>query len=264
MNMTRAGQPPRAWILAAWIAGIASGALATSVIRVPVGLPGSTVLTLHIVIGVALGIAALAPLIGGPKSSAFWPGALILATLVSGWLARRTFAPRDAALHAAIAACASLGVAFSRSATPPPVSAVHTPGGRRWQTRILRVGFVLTLVQIAVGALLRHHLAGVVPHLAVGGLAALSILVPAVVLTYDPSAAPVELRASRVAIGALLAQVALGLILMLMMLTESSAAGAWLSASVTHVVTATLTLLAVGHLVSVLQTTSPGDDRTRR
>jgi len=263
MNMTRPGHPPRPWILAAWIAGIASGALATSVIRVPVGVPGSTVLTVHVVIGIALGVAAFAPLIGRRKSSAFWPGALIVATLVSGWLSRRTFAPRDAALHAVIAAVASLGVAFSRSRARPPGSAVHTPGRRRWQTRAVRVAFVLTLVQVAVGALLRHHLAGVAPHLAVGGLAALSILVPAVALTYDPSATALELRAGRMAIGALLVQVALGLILLLMMLTESSAAGAWLSATVTHVVTGTLTLLAVGQLVSVLQTTPPGDDRTR-
>jgi hypothetical protein len=260
MDMRRLGHPSRGWIVTAWVIGIASGALVTSVIRIPAALPGSAVLMIHFAIGLVLAIATLALLVRRRQSSEWLLAVLVVGTLASGWLTRRAFAPGDAAVHAAIGAFACLGMAFSRSTAQGTANAPDVAGRRRWQTRVVRVGFVLALLQIALGALLRHHLIGLAPHLLVGGLAAVAILVPSVALTYDSSAIPVERQASRMAITALLLQVAVGIVLLLMMLSpllmtlgESSAAVAWIVSTVAHVVTGTLTVLAVGRLASVLR-----------
>ena len=115
------------------------------------------------------------------------------------------------------------------------------------------LGFLLLLVQVALGALVRHHLVPVVWHVLIGGLAAIGILVPAVAITQEPSVTLDRRRAARWAIAALLAQVSLGVGVLFMILVGPPSPLIWLMTSASHVVTASLTLIAAATLARVLR-----------
>jgi hypothetical protein len=261
MNMSHRLNSDVPWMVVAWVILIASGASTSGLLRASVGIAGvgSAMLTAHIVSGAALGGMIVNHLLRR-HTAQLWPVAWIGATIALGWLASRAFAPVVAAGHAAVAAYAIVALAGIADAAPSPVANSQPP--RSWKGAAARVGFVLLLVQIALGALLRHHLISIVWHVFTGGLAALAILVPAVAITQD---APLsgERHAARWAITSVLVQVSLGVAVLFMILVGTPGVLAWVATTVSHVVIGAVTLLAAARLARVLRTgRSPASDRS--
>src|SRR4029453_8865347 len=148
----------------------------------------------HLVGGAVIAIIAIAELIYAPYFSVsfrgsrgmmrWWRVTLVAATPGCGWLAHRSFSPRNAATHAALAAFATIALAGLRPGTR--TDSAHL--ARRWTTVLSRVGLGLMLVQLAAGAALLHHLIGLPLHLFIGGLATMAVLGSAVATTQDQQA----------------------------------------------------------------------------
>ena len=225
----------------AWTLSILSGAATTALLRAPVGGPAiaSVTLTAHTVAGAAIGAAVVWHLARSRTPRAQLASSLVAAAVASGWLASRFFTPFTVAGHT-IAAFAPLAL-FVENARP-----------LAWKTLGARIGSALLLLQIALGALVRHHLVGLVWHFLVGGLAAIAILVPAVAVTQDESAFIVEKRAARWAIAALLTQALLGAALLMMVAAGIDNLPLWRATMNAHVLVGTLTLLAAAAFSHVL------------
>jgi hypothetical protein len=236
------------WIVLAWLLTMTSGALAASLVRLPTGIPGSPSLWFlaHGVIAVAVGSAVIGHLVRTSAAARLLPALLVTAAFVCGWFVIRSFEPLTSAAHAALAAYAALALASTGTS--------GLEGGRSWQASVAGAGVLLLILQIALGALVRHHLIGYGLHLLVAGLAAVAILVPAVAIGQDAGATAVLKRAARLAITALLVQLSLGVAVLFMILTGTANVYAWLLATVAHVVAGTITLLAAARLARLLRT----------
>ncbi len=269
MIMSHRLNPDMSWMVVAWLLLIASGAFTTVLLRAPLGHPGLSpaMLRSHMVVGAALGLIIVVHLLRTPQRKQATPIALIGAAIVAGWLASRSFAPLTVAGHAVLAAYA-IGALLAPFGAPSSTGAsTHSPA--TWTAWTARLGFVLLLVQIALGALVRHHLMPVVWHLLVGGLAALAILVPAVATTQESLATADERVAARWAIASLLVQVSLGVAVLFMILIGTPGTLIWLVTTASHVVVGSLTLIAVAMLTRVLGARSsvrrtPSDARVVR
>ena len=244
-------------MVVAWLVLVASGASTTGLVRAPIGHPGlaPAMLASHIAAGAALGLIVVAHLLRTRGTSRWRPIAFVAAATGLGWLAGRSFAPLTVAAHAAVAAYTLFALLPPAIAAGGDARSTHT-----WPGRVAGAGLILLLVQIALGALVRHHLMPVFWHVLIGGLAAIGILVPAVATTQEPSTTGDVRRAARWAIASLLVQVSLGLAVLFMILAGPPSTLAWLAGSVSHVVAGSLTLLAAAHLARVLRT--PGDHGT--
>jgi len=250
------------WIVLAWLATMTSGALATSLLRLPTGIPvdGSLMILAHGVIAVATGSAVIGHLVRARPAARLFPAVLVTATFVWGFFAGRSFAPITVAAHATLAACGALALAATATGLSGGL-AIGAPGGRSWQATVAYVGVVLLVLQVALGALVRHHLIGFGWHLLVAGMAALSILVPAVAVSQGAGAATVQKRAARLAITSLLVQLSLGVIVLSLILTGSAHVYTWLLTTVAHVVAGTITLLAAARLAHVLRARPAAESR---
>ena len=256
MSMSYRPNSDVSWMVAAWLLLIASGAFTTGLLRAPLGHPGLSpaTLTSHIVVGAALGLIIVAHLLRTRHTKQLTPVALIAAAIAVGWFASRSFAPLTVAGHAALAAYAIVALVGPSGAPPSAVASTQSP--RTWKAWTARLGFVLLLIQIALGALVRHQLMPVVWHLLAAGLAALAVLVPAVAITQEPLATADERLAARGAIASLLVQVSLGVAVLFMILIGTPNTLIWLVTTVSHVVVGSLTLLAVARLTHVLEARS--------
>jgi hypothetical protein len=254
-DMSTLQNPRRRWIVLGWLLTMTSGAVAASLVRLPTGISASpsSIFLAHGVIAVALGSAVIGHLVRAHGMARLIAAILVTATFLWGFLTIRSFAPLSSAAHAALAAYAALALA---SVGANRVSEVLPIGGRRdrsWQAAVALAGVVLLILQIALGALVRHHLIGYGWHLLVAGLAALSILVPAVAVSQDARAATVLKRAATLAIASLLVQLSLGVLVLFMILTGSANVYAWLVATVAHVVAGTIALLGAAWFAAVLR-----------
>jgi hypothetical protein len=245
------------WILVAWLLVVVSGALATSLSRAPVVNP-AVVADAHRVLGAGVGLFAVGGLVwlGGRRRNL--GAVLAAAVMLTGWLADRSFAPRIAAAHAALAGfgvIAAAGLARSRFAAQAPARQPDSPGSgtAAWVVRSARIAAWLVLAQIASGALLRHHLMSLTWHLLLGGAAVIALLVPAVAIAQDESAPAVERRAAGWAIAATIAQASLGVAVLIMLFVGAPSVAVWLAATIAHVAVGSLTLLSVWSLVRVLR-----------
>ena len=137
--------------------------------------------------------------------------------------------------------------------------AIGGPGRRSWQAKVAGVGVLLLILQIALGALVRHHLIGYGLHLLVAGLTALAILVPAVAVRQDAGAAVVLKRAAALAIASLLVQLSLGVAVLFMILTGTASVYGWLLTTVAHVVAGAITLLAAASFAHALRVDDPAN-----
>lgn len=251
MNTLAHRKPRGSWALGVWLLLIVSGGLMTSLLRAPHVL--SSVMPIlvmsHLVGGAAIAIIAIGQLIYAKGMRRWWRVMVVAATPLCGWLAHRSFSPRDSATHAALAAFATL--AFAGFGRGTRTGRAHS--ARRWTEFLSRVGFSLILVQVAAGAALRHHLIGLAWHLFIGGVATMAVLGSAVPLTQDQQATLPEKRAARAAIAAILAQVSLGTAVLFMILMGPPNADTWITATVAHVVLGSLTLLAVCRFMCLLR-----------
>ena len=235
------------WTLVAWLLVILSGALMTSLIRAPHVLSTITpsLVMSHLVLGAVVAMIAIGQVISAKGVTRWWRVMLVAATALGGWLAHRSVSPHTAAMHAALAALATIALA-------------DLPRGSRaearwWTTVLSRVGFSLIVVQLAVGAALRHHVIDLPWHLFIGGLATMAVLGSAVPTTQHQQATPAEKRAAAAVIAAILVQVSLGVAIWFMILMGPPNALSWFTATVAHVIGGSLTLLAVGRFTWLLQ-----------
>jgi hypothetical protein len=246
-------------IVLAWLLTMTSGALAASLVRLPTGAPGNPSLWFlaHAVIAVAIGSAVIGHLVRVHATGRLAPALFVAATFVCGLFVIRSFEPLASAAHAALAAYAALGLASTGSGGLSGGMVIGGPGRRSWQASVAGVGVLLLILQIALGALVRHHLIGYGLHLLVAGLTALAILAPAVAVSQDAGAAVVLKRAASVAIASLLVQLSLGVAVLALILTGSANVYIWLLTTVAHVVTGAITLLAAARLAHGLRVHEP-------
>jgi hypothetical protein len=256
MDMSPSGSSRVRWIVLAWLATMVSGALAVSLLRLPTGIPvkPSLMFLAHGVIAVAMGSAVIGHLVRAPAKGRLLPAIVVTATFLWGLFAIRSFAPLTSAAHAALAAYAALALTFTGTGGLSGALPIGGRGNRSWQASVASVGIVLLMLQVALGALVRHHLIGYGWHLLVGGIAALSVLVPAVAIKQDDGAAIVQKRAASLATASLLVQLSLGAAVLFMILTGSANVYLWLVTTVAHVVAGTITLVAAAGLARVLRT----------
>jgi hypothetical protein len=241
------------WIAVASVLLIVSGAGTTGVLRAPLGNPaiGPFLLESHRIAGTGFGIVAVIRLLQARRERQWpwFPAAVVGAAVVLGWFAALSLAPGIVVIHASLGAFATAALAVPsfarlRAERPPGVSATDVGTRATWVRQCARLAFGMVLVQIAVGALLRHGLIGLVWHLLVGGLALAALLLPAVIVTQDDSAHRVERRAAQWVIAAAIVEVCLGAAVFLMIVLGPPSVGAWLAATIAHVTVGTLTLLA--------------------
>lgn len=244
------------WIVVVWLVTMTSGSLAANLLRLPTGIAidASLLFLAHGVIAVATVSAVIGHLVRAHGTARFLPALFVTATFVCGFFAIRSFEPSTSAAHAALAAYAALALATTGTTGLDRISPVDGRRGGLWQARVAGVGVLLLILQIALGALLRHHLIGYGWHLFVAGLAALAVLIPGVAISRDAGAAIVEKRAAWSAMISLLVQLLLGIVLFLMILAGSKNVSAWLLTTVAHVVAGTITLLAAARLAQILRT----------
>jgi hypothetical protein len=257
MDMRPRRSPRARWIVLAWLLTMTSGALAASLVRLPTSIPGNRSLWFlaHGVIAVAIGSAVIGHLVRAHANRRLAPALFVAATFVCGLFVIRSFEPLTSAAHAALAAYAALALA----STGTGGLSGGGPGGRSWQAPVAGAGVLLVILQIALGALVRHHLIGYGLHLLVAGLIALAILVPAVAVSQDEGATAVLKRIAMLAIASLLVQLSLGVVVLFMILTGSANVNAWLFTTVAHVVAGTITLLAAASLAHALRAGEPAN-----
>jgi hypothetical protein len=238
------------WLVAGWLLLILSGGLMSSLIRAPQVLSSMTPILVmsHLIGGAAMTIMAIARLGYAKEMMRSWRLLLLAATPALGWLAYRSFSPLRATTHAAVAAVASLALAHRsrRSVTEP------TSPQRSWTLILAIVGFSLVLVQVVVGAALRHHVMSLSWHLVVGGLATMAVLAAAIATTQDQHTTVTERRAARSAIAAVVLQVSLGVAVLFMIFVGPPNAATWITVTVAHVLGGSLTLLAVGRFIAAV------------
>jgi len=242
MNVSHRQNARSNWMVIAWATSILSGAAATALLRAPIGGPAlpSAALTVHTITGAAIGSVVAWHLGRSRKTRAQVAAGLVVGAVASGWFASRSFTPFTVAGHT-IAAFVPLAYVVEKARTVA------------WKAFVARLGSVLLLLQIALGALVRHHVVGLAWHFLVAGLAAIAVLVPAVAVMHDDGALVVQKRSARWAIAALLTQALLGAALVLMVAAGTDNASMWLACINAHVLVGTLALLAAAtfsHLVT--------------
>lgn len=244
------------WIVVVWLVTMTSGSLAANLLRLPTGIAidASLLFLAHGVIAVAMASAVIGHLVRAHATARFLPALFVTATFVCGFFTIRSFEPLTSTAHATLAAYAALALAATGTPGLGGILPIDGRRGRSWQAWVVGVGVLLLILQIALGALLRHHLIGYGWHLFVAGLAALAVLIPGVAISRDAGAAIVEKRAAWSAMISLLVQLLLGVVLFLMILAGSNNVSAWLLTTVAHVVTGTITLLTAARLAQILRT----------
>ena len=238
---------------------MASGAVTSGLLRIPAASPALAAGAFHS--HRALGIVTVALALfflrrsAGPR--AWLAVGLVSAAPMVGWLAARSFAPRTAALHAAVAAVAAAalaGAALSRETAGGAIAAL--PGAARrgtaWPAHWARIGLGVMTVQVAIGALLRHQQIDLAWHLLAAGIATILVLVPAIAVGQEQAPTAAERRVARWAIASLVTQVSLGASVYLMILVGPPSVWLWLAATVLHVVFGSVSLVASAALARVL------------
>jgi len=251
MNTSDYQHPRVQWPPVIWLLLILSGGLMTSLLRAPHLLSTATrmIVLAHMLGGAVLAAIAIARLMIAQAPRRAWGAVLVAGTVFCGWLAHQTFAPLMAAGHAALAAFALVAITKFSTGTPEDSS----PPAPTWTVILARAGFALTFAQVAAGAALRQHLIGLTWHLLIGGLTAIAVLGAAVAMIYRQNTTARVRLAARVAVGAVLVQVSLGVAILFMILISLPDAGAWIILTVAHVVVGSITLLSVGRFAHVLR-----------
>ena len=231
---------------------ILMGAATTGLLRAPVAANFDVrrvLLVGHEWLGALLAVGTIISITrrGGLRALA---SGLILLTVVSGWWSTRLLSPIAGAIHAAAAATATVSVAAALAAR---ASLSATARERRWVRRVAQIGLALMVLQVAVGALLRHQLVTVEWHMLTGGLAVLVVLVAAAAVVYNADAPESHRRAARWTIAITLGQVALGAAVFTLVVTGTPSTAAWLASTIAHVMGGTATMLVLLAFVAVLR-----------
>jgi len=230
-------------VAATQLIAIVSGAYITSS-RIALG-PGLArwVSAAHAGIGIAVLALALGLCLAAPRVAAASIGfaSLVLAVVVSGWPVLRVvwhavFAHSSVALTTAVAVVTS-------SAWIKPAERVELGS---WSA--LRPAAIATppavLVQISLGALYRHQVIGVMPHMLGAMVVALLTLVVSVVLLQHFTACRPLQSAATALISIVLAQVCLGIAVFIMVLLDAGNTPAFAWTATAHVSVGSVTLAA--------------------
>lgn len=238
------------WTVVAWLVLILQGALTTGALK-----GQSTVnveelsLETHRVIGTALCLLIFVSLWSKRRQTDRLAWVFVAAVLSSGWWAARAFLPTIAAGHGFLAAVTAVALAGASGARDPTrLKSAGVAETRRWIRACVRLALMLMVAQVGLGAALRHGLINFEWHLLLAGFASATLLVPAVTVVNDRAANVATQWAARGAIAAVVAQVALGAAVLVMILVGPPSAAAWLTLTVGHVTVGTLTLLLTARL----------------
>lgn len=234
----------RRMAVAAAIAGLGalvSGAYITSTkVALAPGQPEPSV-TLHVILAfLAMGVCAALVAFSAAR---IWPAcalAALIASAATGW--NHPLSHGAAVWHAATAHLFTAGIAITlvfllRGKKPPAI-----PAGA------LRTAAILTpfavFGQIVMGALYRHQVTSIMPHM-LGAMvvAGLTLVVSAVVLQNFPNA-PELRRSATLLISAVLLQVLLGVTVFILLLLNLSGSAVFVWTATAHVTTGTLVLAA--------------------
>jgi len=240
-------------LVAVWLLMIAIGAATMGLLRSPSeALVDVAWLTLvaHKWLGTLLAVTTLAAVLRRPGQDGLLAAGLVCLTTVLGWWTAQTWAPLAGASHAVAASLSTVVLArlvWLRS------QSTQLDLLKPWTLVGARIALALMLVQIVVGALLRHKLVTVEWHLLVGGLAVLAVLIPAAAVLYDPRAVHAERRAARWVMAITLGQVSLGTAVFVMVLVGLPPLLLWLAGTIAHVTIGTATALALVAFIRQLQ-----------
>ena len=225
------------------LAAIVSGAFITSAkIALPPGQPEPGVLV-HQVIGLlAIGLCLLLVAVSGRAQRIAAVGALaaLIASAAIGWT--HPLSHGAAVWHATMAHLftASMGMALL---TAPPVSTV--PAGRFMALRPAAAATpIAVFFQIVMGALYRHEVTGILPHM-LGAMvvALLAMIVSALVVQHFSHVRELK-RAAALLISLVILQVVLGIAVFIMLLLNVSNTTAFVWTATAHATSGTLVFAA--------------------
>jgi len=235
------------------LASLVTGALVTSE-----GSTASTVQTVHRALAAVVGAMSLAV--------AIWlfrcEGRRWLRNL--GWIAFAAVPVQillglwsaAAAIHALLAhlffsVTVALALGTSRFWTQPPVTVVEQS---RFSLRVLSLAALATLVlQVALGAAVRHKMMTAVPHIASALVVTIVVLLTAILAQNQFPEHPVLLPASKAVVGITFTQVMLGMATFITRLMMDASSLVVIVPSVAHVATGSLTLAATLVLTMEIQ-----------
>ena len=238
------------WIIpAAAIAGLAaivSGAYVTSVaVAVQPGLAQPN-LELHRIIAFLAIAAGIAVLLARPRSRQLHGLVAALIALIAsatvGW--NHPLSPAAAVAHASASHIFTAAVAFALIAeTAPPKEAI--PAGSWTALRPVALWTpAAVFVQIVLGALYRHQITGIMPHMLGAMVVALLTIVVSAILLQHFSQSPALKRAAALLMTAVLLQICLGIAVFLLLLLNASNTSAFVWLATAHVTTGTLVFAA--------------------
>lgn len=238
-------------VLLAGVAAILSGAIVTST-HVPFAMPDALWTNLHRAIAIAAAAVALlaAVLISSGKSAdakrAIWFACAAFAlAAVSGW--DYPLSQFEAAWHAVFAHMSTAGVALaavflSKSWNAPAVQIDPGP------YRALRPAALWTppvvYLQIVLGAIYRHNMSGVLPHISVAMIVAILTLVTSTLVIQHFSACRPLNRAAVALLTVVLIQICFGIGAFVMRLLDFANTPAFHWIATTHATIGTLVLAA--------------------
>jgi heme A synthase len=230
-------------LAASALASLVSGALVTSE-----GSTTSTIETVHWVLAAVVGAMSLAVAIWLYRSE----GRRWLRNL--GWIAFAAVPVQAllglwdaAAVHALLAqlffsVTVALALGTSRLWTRPPATAAEQS---RFSLRVLSLAALATLIlQVALGAAVRHKMMSAVPHIASALVVTIVVLLTAILAQNQFPEHPVLRPASKAVVGITFTQVMLGMATFITRLMMNASSLVVVVPSVAHVATGSLTLAA--------------------
>jgi hypothetical protein len=220
------------------------GAAATGLLRAPIAASFDVrrvLLVAHEWVGACLALVTIVAVVRRHRLRVLATGLIVL-TAVSGWWSTRMLSPIAGALHAAAGATATVSVAAALAVSAPLSASARDAA---WVRRVAQTGLALMVLQVAVGAMLRHQLVTVEWHMLTGGLGVLMVLVAAGAVVYNADAPESHRRAARWTIAVTLAQVALGATVFVLIVMGAPSTSAWLASTIAHVTGGTVTMLVL-------------------
>ncbi len=231
---------------------VAIGAATTGLLRAPVTTSFDLrrlLLVGHEWLGAVLVVVTIVAIARRGRFPALTTGLIVLAA-GSGWWSTRMLSPIAGALHAAAAATATVSVAATLALRTPVSSSARDAA---WVRRVAQIGLALMVLQVTVGAMLRHQLVTVEWHMLTGGLAVLMVLIAAGAVIYSADVPESHRRAARWTIAVTLGQVALGVTVFVLIVMGAPSTSAWLASTIAHVTGGTATMLVLLVFLAVLR-----------
>lgn len=239
------------WIIIATalvgLAAIVSGAYITSVgVALQPGQAEPTPDLHRIIAFLGIAVAIAAPLARGrsrPQLNALIAALLALITSAAiGW--NHPLFPAAAVAHASVSHVFTAAIALALLVDAPKPKERIAAGAWTALRPVALWTPAAVFVQIVLGALYRHQITGIMPHMLGAMVVALLTIVVSAILLQHFSQSPALKRAAAVLMTAVLLQICLGTVVFLLLLLNASNTGAFVWIATAHVTTGTLVFAA--------------------